>query len=74
MSEVRRDLRRLRRDNNLYQKDMAEILGISLSFYSSIERGDRNPTLKLAKRIADLFDESIERVFFRGSRHEMKHN
>lgn len=70
----RKKLKELREENNLYQKDMAEMLNISLSFYSSIERGKRNPTLKLAKKISDLFDVRIEDIFFENELPDMKHN
>jgi putative transcriptional regulator len=63
MAKKRAKLKKLRKKNDLYQKDIAEILDISLSFYSSIERGERNPTLKLAKNIADLFGTTIEEIF-----------
>lgn len=46
------------------QQQIAEILGITRSFYGMIETGDRNPTLDLAKRIAELFQVDIEEIFF----------
>ncbi|MCK8827704.1 helix-turn-helix transcriptional regulator [Natroniella acetigena] len=52
-----------RESSGMYQKDIAEMLGISPSFYSAIERGERSPTLKLARDISDLFGESIEKLF-----------
>lgn len=67
-------LKELREENNLLQKEMAEMLNISLSFYSSIERGKRNPTLDLAKKIADLFDLKIEDIFFENKLPDLKHN
>jgi len=60
----RSKLKQLRISNNLFQKDIANLLDISTSYYSSIERGKRNPTLNLAKKTADLFDESIENIFY----------
>lgn len=30
----------------------------------AIERGDRNPSLKLAKRIADYYGTTVEDIFF----------
>ena len=64
MNPNRAKLKELRVNNNLFQRDIANLLGISTSYYSSIERGKRNPTLNLAKRTADLFGESIENIFY----------
>ncbi len=64
MNNQRVNLKKLRMNNNLFQKELANLLGISTSYYSSIERGKRNPTLNLAKKTADLFGESIENIFY----------
>jgi len=52
-----------RKKQKITQEDIANILEISLSYYSAIERGIRNPTLELAKKIAELFNKSIEELF-----------
>jgi len=64
MNNQRVNLKKLRMNNNLFQKELANLLGISTSYYSSIERVKRNPTLNLAKKTADLFGESIENIFY----------
>jgi len=64
MNPNRAKLKQLRINNDLFQKEIANLLGISTSYYSSIERGKRNPTLNLAKKTADLFGESIENIFY----------
>ena len=64
MNNQRVNLKKLRMNNILFQKELANLLGISTSYYSSIERGKRNPTLNLAKKTADLFGESIENIFY----------
>jgi DNA-binding XRE family transcriptional regulator len=43
---------------------MADKLNITRSFYGMIETGDRNPTLPLARKIAELLDSDIETLFF----------
>ncbi|TDX52178.1 helix-turn-helix transcriptional regulator [Orenia marismortui] len=63
---------KLRKKHDLTQKEIAAMLGISHQFYSSIERKERNPTLKLAKEIADLFNTTIENIFFNHSRRVLK--
>jgi len=70
MDNSRAKLKQLRTNNNLFQKDIAHLLGISTSYYSSIERGKRNPTLNLAKKTADLFGESIENIFYNNTKLE----
>lgn len=44
----------LRKDKNLTQKQLAEMAGISRSYYSEIEVGVKNPSGNTAKRIADI--------------------
>lgn len=61
---MRLHLVRLRKERKMTQQQIAEILGITRSFYGMIETGDRNPTLDLAKRIAELFQVDIEEIFF----------
>lgn len=60
----------LRKQKDWTQEDLVEELKneknieITASFYGMIERGVRNPTLNLAIAISDLFDVSIESIFF----------
>lgn len=61
---MRQRLIKLRKERGMTQQQVAEILGITRSFYGMIETGDRNPTLELAKRIAELFQVEIEQIFF----------
>lgn len=46
------------------QKEIADKVGITTSHYGFIENGDRLPSLKVAKRIADYFGKRIEDIFF----------
>ena len=59
-----------RKDSKISQSEMADILQISTSYYGSIERGERNPTLKLAKSIADLLLMTVDDLFFGDQSHE----
>lgn len=54
----------LRKGRALTQREVAEQLDITTSFYGMIELGKRNPTLELAKDIADFFGLDIEEIFF----------
>lgn len=52
MNNNRQWLIDLRNKNNLRQTDIARAVGISGQQYSAIERGFRNPSTPVAKRIA----------------------
>jgi len=57
-------LRASRLQRRWTQKQAAQALGISRSFYSMIETSQRNPNLRLARRISDLFHLDLETLFF----------
>jgi len=57
-------LQQLRKKNKLTQQEVADMLGITVVYYGMIERGERNPTLELAKDIATLFHVTIDEIFF----------
>ncbi len=48
---------------NLKQGDLAEIVGVRRETIIRLERGQYNPSLKLAMDIAKVFDKSVEEVF-----------
>lgn len=60
----RKLLKQLRLGRNLTQAQTAAAVSISPSYYGMIERGERNPTLEDAKRLADFFGISIDLLFF----------
>lgn len=61
---MREWLKKLRTDNGLTMKEMGEKLGISESYYCTIESGDRQKRmdLKLASGIANVFGISVDQV------------
>lgn len=61
---MRKELAIARENTRLTQARMAEILGISRSFYGLIENGMRNPDYGLAKRIAKILKVSPKSIFF----------
>lgn len=61
---MRNQLPELRAGAQWSQEDLATKLGVSRQTVNSIERGKYNPTLPLAFKIANLFDLTIEEVFF----------
>lgn len=44
--------------------EVAKRMGITPQMLGMIERGDRTPSLPLAKRIADYYGVSVDEVFF----------
>lgn len=73
----RTTLIKLRKDNRLTQKQVSEFVGINRSYYGFIENGQRNPRLEIAKKIANLFNVELEKifpneVFFAGKCYDMK--
>lgn len=59
-SKVREDLKKERKKRNLTQKEVATYIDIHFSTYSNIERGKRNPSLRVAQKIADFFGIEIK--------------
>lgn len=53
-------IQQLRKKNNLTQGFLANKIGISRPTYMQIERGKREPTISEAKKLADIFDVSLE--------------
>ena len=47
-------LREIRKENNFTMKQVAKKSGISESAYCFIERGSRNPSVNVAKKIAKV--------------------
>lgn len=51
--------------NELTQKQMSDKLKVSLTFYSKIETGIRNPSFNFIKKFKDTFPNSnVDEIFF----------
>ena len=59
-------LKQLRVKMNVSQTQAAHTIGISVSHYRKIECGHRKPSLEVAARMAEYFNESICHLFFAG--------
>ena len=57
-------LAELRRENNLSQKQLSEKLNVSTGTVGMWETGKRNPPLKRAILMADLFNVPVETISF----------
>ena len=61
---MKNTLRVLRADRNWSQERLATELGVSRQTINAIENQKYDPSLPLAFKIAELFGQSIEEIFF----------
>ncbi|MGB9661916.1 MAG: helix-turn-helix transcriptional regulator [Moorellaceae bacterium] len=64
--EKRKRLIELR--NKVPRTKIAKIIGITPQMLGMIERGERTPSLYLAKKIADFYGVTVEEIFFGDNR------
>lgn len=57
-------LKELRAARGLNQQELGSLVGASRQTISLIERGDYNPSVTLALRIARVFGKPVDDVFF----------
>lgn len=57
-------LKTLRGDRSWSQADLAQRLGVSRQTVNALETGRYDPSLPLAFKIARLFEQPIEAIFF----------
>lgn len=57
---ISKSLIELRKKNNLSQSDLASKTGISQVMVGKYERGDASPSIEVAKKIADVFEVSLD--------------
>ena len=58
------NLRRLRVEKHLSQKDMAEKLNVNFRTISAWEKSICEPSIEMLVKISEFFDESIEDLIF----------
>lgn len=57
-------LRLLRVFHDMKQKDLAEEVGVSRSYISEIEKGNRTPSLDVVERYAEVFRVPVSSILF----------
>lgn len=63
-------LTELRKKKKLTQNDMANVLGIARTTYSSYEQGRRTPDIELQNKIADYFSVTLDYLHGREGKEE----
>ncbi|MCI8484730.1 MAG: helix-turn-helix transcriptional regulator [Lachnospiraceae bacterium] len=53
-------LKDLKNERNLFQKDIANAIGISLRAYQYYEAGERKPDIEILEKLADYFEISTD--------------
>ncbi len=56
-------IKKLRKDNNLSQAQLAQRADLHFSYVAQIERGEKMPSLKSLDRICDALDADMEYMF-----------
>ncbi|WP_308634021.1 helix-turn-helix transcriptional regulator [Paenibacillus silvisoli] len=64
MVELRNRVRELRARDRLSQGELAQLIGASRQTIALIERGDYAPSIVLVLKIAAVFSEQVETIFF----------
>lgn len=57
---VGKNIRRIRREKDMPQEDLATKTGVSAQYICQIERGSKSPTIALLEIIADALECSIQ--------------
>lgn len=63
MAEFKTRMHEFRKEMNLQQAELAEMVGVRRETIGKLENGKYNPSLKLAIDIARVFGKPVEEVF-----------
>lgn len=61
---LKNKLKEIRSEKNISQQQLADMVGVSRNTISSIERGQYQPTAKLALVISILLEKKFEDIFY----------
>ena len=71
---VSKNLIRFREENHLTQEEVAELVGISTSFYANLERGKKSMSLLVLRKIADALNISTDYLLYENRADIIKQN
>ena len=60
MTKIKERLKRLRKENGVSHKEVADYIGVSVSAYSNYEQGIREPSLDVLLKLSDFFDTTCD--------------
>lgn len=60
---MKNNIKELRKSKKLRQEDLAEILGVTRQTIIAIENNKYDPTLKLAMKISEFFEVTVNEIF-----------
>ena len=60
MTKIKERLKKIRKENGVSQKEVADYLGVSVSAYSNYEQGIREPSLDMLLKLSDFFDTTCD--------------
>lgn len=63
MPILRTKIHELRKEHNMQQAELAELVGVRRETIGHLENGKYNPSLKLAMDIAKVFNKTVEEIF-----------
>ncbi len=63
MPKFKTKIHELRKERNIQQAELAELVGVRRETIGKLENGKYNPSLKLALDIAKVFGKTVEEVF-----------
>ena len=63
MPALKTKIHELRKERNMQQAELAELVGVRRETIGNLENGKYNPSLKLAMDIAKVFDKTVEEIF-----------
>lgn len=61
---LKKRLKEIRKEKDLSQQNLADMVGVSRNTISSIETGQFNPTAKLALILCIALDKKFEEIFY----------
>jgi DNA-binding XRE family transcriptional regulator len=61
---VKTGLKKRRKELRLTQQEVAQRVGLKRQTYQNYENGKREPGIDVMKRLSDLFEKSMEELFF----------
>ena len=63
MPKLKTRIHEWRKERNMQQAELAELVGVRRETIGKLENGKYNPSLKLALDIAKVFGKTVEEVF-----------